>query len=130
MLMLIIQHKILPFKGGEIMNRNELIHYGVLGMKWGVRRKRNKSSNVEVVTKKKPISELSDAELRQIINRHQMEKQYAQITAKEKSAGAKFVSDVLTNAAKQTATSYTAKYMAKGMDALIAEAAKKASKAK
>ena len=109
---------------------NELYHYGILGMKWGVRRKRNKSSNVEVVTKKKSISELSDAELRQIINRHQMEKQYAQITAKEKSAGAKFVSDVLTNAAKQTATSYTAKYMAKGMDTLIAEAAKKASKAK
>lgn len=105
---------------------NTLTHYGVLGMKWGVRRKRK--SNVEVVTKKKPISELSDTELRQIINRHQMEKQYAQITAKEKSAGAKFVSDVLTNAAKQTATTYTAKYMAKGMDALIAQAAKQAAK--
>ena len=112
------------------MNRNELMHYGVLGMKWGVRRKRSKLSSVEVKPKKKTVSDLSDAELRQIINRHQMEKQYAQITAKEKSAGAKFVSDVLTNAAKQTATSYTAKYMAKGMDALIAEAAKKASKAK
>lgn len=109
------------------MNTRELAHYGVLGMKWGVRRKRNKSSNVEVVTKKKSISELSDSELRQIINRHQMEKQYAQITAKEKSAGAKFVTDVLTNAAKQTATSYTAKYMAKGMDALIAQAAKQAA---
>lgn len=130
MLMLIIQHKILSRKGGEIMNRNELMHYGVLGMKWGVRRKRSKLSSVEVKPKKKTVSDLSDAELRQIINRHQMEKQYAQITAKEKSAGAKFVSDVLTNAAKQTATSYTAKYMAKGMDALIAEAAKKASKAK
>ena len=105
---------------------NVMYHYGVLGMKWGVRRKRK--SNVEVVTKKKPISELSDTELRQIINRHQMEKQYAQITAKEKSAGAKFVTDVLTNAAKQTATTYTAKYMAKGMDALIREASKQAKK--
>ena len=130
MLMLIIQHKILPFKGGEIMNGNELIHYGVLGMKWGVRRKRNKSSNIEVVTNKKSVSELSDEELRRIINRHLMEKQYAQITAKQKSAGAKFVSEVLTKAAKKTATSYTAKYMIKGIDALIAEATKKASKAK
>ena len=106
---------------------NVMYHYGVLGMKWGVRRKRK--SNVEVVqTKKRPISEISDAELRQIINRHNMEKQYAQITAKEKSAGAKFVTDVLTNAAKQTATTYTAKYMAKGMDALIREASKQAKK--
>lgn len=106
---------------------NTLTHYGVLGMKWGVRRKRK--SNIEVVqTKKRPISEIPDDELRQIINRYQMEKQYAQITAKEKSAGAKFVTDVLTNAAKKTVTSYTAKYMAKGMDALIREASKQAKK--
>jgi len=115
----------------------ELCHYGVLGMKWGVRRRRStikKSSNKtnsdpkeSKVKKKKSVSELSDTELRQAINRIQMEKQLAQLTAKEKSAGAKFVTDVLTNAAKQTATSYTAKYMAKGMDALIAQAAKQAA---
>lgn len=119
------------------MNKGELMHYGVLGMKWGVRRKRStikKSSNKtdsdpkeSKVKKKKSVSELSDTELRQAINRIQMEKQLAQLTAKEKSAGAKFVTDVLTNAAKQTATSYTAKYMAKGMDALIAQAAKQAA---
>lgn len=119
------------------MNKGELMHYGVLGMKWGVRRRRStikKSSNKtnsdpkeSKVKKKKSVSELSDTELRQAINRIQMEKQLAQLTAKEKSAGAKFVTDVLTNAAKQTATSYTAKYMAKGMDALIAQAAKQAA---
>ena len=119
------------------MNKGELMHYGVLGMKWGVRRRRStikKSSNKtnsdpkeSKVKKKKSVSELSDTELRQTINRIQMEKQLAQLTAKEKSAGAKFVTDVLTNAAKQTATSYTAKYMAKGMDALIAQAAKQAA---
>lgn len=119
------------------MNKGELMHYGVLGMKWGVRRRRStikKSSNKtnsdpkeSKVKKKKSVSELSDTELRQAINRIQMEKQLAQLTAKEKSAGAKFVTDVLTNAAKQTATSYTAKYMAKGMDVLIAQAAKQAA---
>lgn len=135
--MLINQYQILKLKGGEIMNKGELMHYGVLGMKWGVRRRQStikKSSNKtdsdpkeSKVKKKKSVSELSDTELRQAINRIQMEKQLAQLTAKEKSAGAKFVTDVLTNAAKQTATSYTAKYMAKGMDALIAQAAKQAA---
>lgn len=110
------------------MNNGQLTHYGVLGMKWGVRRKSKKSVEKSSSSKSRSVRDLSDAELRQIINRHQMEKQYAQITAKEKSAGAKFVSDVLTNAAKQTATSYTAKYMAKGMDALIAQAAKQSAR--
>lgn len=110
------------------MNDNQLIHYGVLGMKWGVRRKSKKSVKTSSSSKSRSVRDLSDAELRQILNRHQMEKQYAQITVKEKSAGAKFVSDVLTNAAKQTFTSYTAKYMAKGMDALIAQAAKQSAR--
>lgn len=114
----------------------ELCHYGVLGMKWGVRRRRStikKSSNKtnsdpkeSKVKKKKSVSELSDTELRQAINRIQMEKQLAQLTAKEKSAGAKFVTDVLSGAAKKTATDYTAKYMAKGMDAMIKAAANQA----
>lgn len=121
----------------------KLMHYGVLGMKWGVRRNRSvlrKKSNNKTKnhmdnqkeerssrkTKKKKVSDLTDAELRQAINRLQMEKQLAQLTAKEKSAGSKFVSDVLSGAAKKTATDYTAKYMAKGMDALIKAAARQA----
>lgn len=116
------------------------MHYGILGMKWGVRRdrktlgkRRKQQTDSDYATEKKEpkkkqskktLSDLSDAELRQMINRLQMEKQVAQLTAKEKSAGAKFVSDVLSGAAKKTATDYTAKYMAKGMDAIIAAAAK------
>lgn len=77
-------------------------------------------------TKKNPpredISKLSDKELRARINRLQMEKQYAQLTAKETSGGKKFVKNVLTNAAKQTATQYAARYMAKGVDKAIERA--------
>lgn len=82
------------------------------------------------LTGKKPKKEsatksMSDAELRQRINRLQMEKQYAQLTAKEKSVGKKMVNEILTNAAKQTATSYVSKAMSKGVDEII----KKANKA-
>lgn len=63
------------------------------------------------------LSGLSDKELRQRINRLQMEKQYRQLTAQpETFSGKKVAKEILTNAAKQTLTQYTAKYMAKGID--------------
>ena len=54
-----------------------------------------------------------------------MEKQYKQLTAKEKSKGQRLVGDILTNAAKQTATNYVSKAITKGIDEMI----KKSSKA-
>ncbi len=68
------------------------------------------------------IKKMSDSELRSKINRLQMEKQYKQVTSSEISVGRKFVQDVLTNAAKQTATNYVSKYMTKGIDAAIKKA--------
>ena len=109
------------------MDRNELYHYGVLGMKWGVRRNRSTNSGTGKKSRKQirdskeenklnPTRNMSDTELRQRINRLQMEKQYVQLTAKQTSFGKKFVTDILTNAAKQTATNYVSKYMTKGVD--------------
>ena len=82
----------------------ELYHYGVLGMKWGVRRSesqlaraRGKNAKSEphedykkVHTKKK-VSTMSDAELRNRLNRLQMEQQYAKLSGTDVSAGKKFV---------------------------------------
>lgn len=48
---------------------NELAHYGVKGMRWGVRKK-SKS------TPRKSISEMSNQELQDHINRGNLEKQY------------------------------------------------------
>lgn len=75
--------------------------------------------------KESPTKKMSDAELRQKINRLQMEKQYSQLTAKNKSSGRKMVEEILTNSAKQTATNYVSKAMSKGIDEVL----KKKSKA-
>ena len=115
-----------------------LIHHGILGMKWGVRRNGSTISSSKSVRKvstgktsskkenqQSAVKKMSDAELRQKINRMQMEKQYNQLTKTEISTGKKFVSDILTNAAKQTATNYVSKYMTKGIDTLIEGVTKK-----
>ena len=86
-------------------NQNELYHYGIKGMRWGVRRtdvqlghipkkSSGKSKNVsskpkKVIAKSKKISSkqqrknemknMSDAELRSRINRLEMEKKYTQL---------------------------------------------------
>lgn len=125
-----------------------VVHYGVKGMKWGVRKQRKTSSGkrkvktnaqriYERITKKKePInksktstssrkkraSEMSDEELRSVINRMQMERTYAQLTTNEINKGRKFVNDVLYNSAKATATTYTTKAMTKAVDKLLRNA--------
>lgn len=92
---------------------NELLHYGILGMKWGIRRYQNydgtltsagkkryggddNGDSVSIITKGengggsvspdssqarsvKPVSEMSDDELRAFLNRADMERRYNEI---------------------------------------------------
>ena len=78
---------------------DELYHWGIKGMKWGVRRYQNKDGSLTPAGKKrysqsstpsedyvrahtkKPVSQMSDQELRTVNNRLQMENQYRQLTA-------------------------------------------------
>lgn len=80
------------------MENNYLAHYGILGMKWGVRRKSRTpsadSAKVKAIRKKK-IDEMSNQDLRDANTRLQLESQYKQLTKK-------------TNIGKKAAQSYIA----------------------
>lgn len=66
------------------MENNTLQHYGVLGMKWGVRRKRKAAAHDDYsrAHSGKSVRSMSDKELRDTNNRLQMERQYQTLTQK------------------------------------------------
>ena len=92
-----------------------LIHTGIFGMKWGFRKAKKNTTSKKVPTKfaktptvKKSIKEMSDTEMRDTINRMQMEKQYKDLIKSEHQAevskGKIFVSGILEASGKNIAT--------------------------
>lgn len=91
-----------------IIDMNALKHHGIMGMRWGVRRGRRVSERHGLGKPSRPKSpkELSNEQLKNAINRIELEKRYSQLTAKEKGFGRKFVEEILTNSARTVATAY------------------------
>lgn len=96
------------------MENNSLTHYGILGMKWGVRRYQNKDGSYTSTGKKrkqkdyihedytnahskKSVKSMSNAELKARNNRLQMEQQYTNLT-KKTSRGKKVVQGFIKGA--------------------------------
>ena len=99
------------------MDKHEemLEHHGIKGQKWGVRRFQNKDGTRTDAGKKrernnsdeqvhedynkahnsKSVKNMSDAELRNRLNRLQMEKQYKQLSSNDTKKGKEFVSKSL-----------------------------------
>lgn len=114
-----------------------LAHYGILGMKWGVRRKRGPDGlvvqsedhkKVENLREKKVV-EMSNVELKELNTRLQLEKQFKDLTKVEQSAGKKFVTDIFRDAGKDVLKRSVAEIMQATMNEMKKIAAKKAVEA-
>lgn len=102
---------------------NTLKHYGILGMKWGIRRTpaqlaraRGHSTTEEPhedykkAHTSKSIKSMSDAELRNRLNRIQMERQYSQLSESNVSKGKEYAQKIIksgTTVATVTSTALT-----------------------
>lgn len=116
---------------------DELYHYGVKGMKWGVTRQKEAAlagrafktssdisremSNIagtigknRVPTKKqkKELSTMSDAELKAKVNRMNLEQQYSQLSPSKRSKGAAVAQDFLSVASSIGAIASSAAILA------------------
>lgn len=84
------------------------------------RKKPTKASKAKSEPKTRDISEMSDDELRALINRAQLEQQYKQFISPERvKKGKNVVAEILGDAAKDVAKHYTRRAMATGVDAVL-----------
>lgn len=111
----------------DIMEKpmDSLQHVGILGMKWGKRKAsavESPKSDDHILTtglRTKKINSLSNAELKKLNERLQLERNYKELVKRDVSPGQRIATEILVNSAKQTASTYVSKYMSKGVDYLI-----------
>lgn len=94
-----------------------LEHYGVKGMKWGVRKSRTSRAQTRY---SKPANKLTDAELQKRIKRLETERKYNQLNRRTVGEGEKLVAEILTNSGRKVATTVITNAATIGVGALIA----------
>ena len=93
------------------MKQNYIAHWGVLGMKWGVRRESRPTSSDHTAYKelrKHPARKLSNKELQAAILRASLEKQYKDISNKPAGKGEKAVKSFLGTYGKTASSAVAA----------------------
>ncbi len=119
-------------------NNTELIHYGIKGQRWGVRRFQNvdgtrtpagkhreQSSNAdkqmrnERKTEVKSRRTMSDADIRKKIERMKLEREYKSLVDEDVSPGRKYVSEIMSAAGKKALTIAAAGTIAYGIKAAM-----------
>lgn len=110
------------------MYDNYLKHYGVLGMKWGVRRtptqlghktKEQKTSEKKKRLDSKNRGTLTTQQLKKKIERLQMEKQLRELTESELNPGRKAVKSALTQIGTKVATTAISGALLYGVKAAV-----------
>lgn len=133
------------------MAYGELQHWGIKGMKWGIRRYQNKDGSLTPAGKKrysedgdaersitvstgssrkKSVSEMSDDELRNAVTRLQLEQRYRELNPKHVSTGRKFVNKVLKDVVIPAATEVSKNALKEAMSSALKSATASAVKKK
>lgn len=113
-----------------------IAHYGIKGMKWGIRRKRNsKTGRVGGKGKgKRKVSDISDEELAKKVKRMNMEKQYRALKEQERDRkvvrrGAKAVGGILATSSKRALTDFSSKQVLNALEKAAERQAKRSARA-
>ena len=94
----------------QVLSHSSLYHFGVKGMKWGVRKKRNYHPDSSRSWARKKAYELSDSELNRRINRINKEQEYRNKTENSAlRAGRKFFSKAVGGVVVAVVASQVAK---------------------
>ena len=115
---------------------NDLYHYGIKGMRWGVRRYQNPDGSRTALGKKRESSPdtkekkarqadaknrrtMSDVDLKKRIERMKLEKEYKTLVDEDTAPGKKYVFEILSAVGKKTLTIAAAGALAYGVKAAM-----------
>lgn len=120
-------------KHTDILPEEFLAHYGIKGMRWGVRRdrdggkgsvdKHSSSASADHIQARaaasKSVSSLSNQELKQLVERMNLESQYSKLSSGNNNSASAFVQRALQNAAQNYVQSLAQKVLTSTGEALL-----------